>query len=376
MTPSSHFPTPGTSEAKEWQGTVLILLPRQIGDVIVGTSLVNPILKNWPKAKIVWVVAPMAVSVLKGLSQIHELLILPKKRKGFWGSLLNTISSIGTFLKIRRFKACIAIDAMANQRTALLSYISGAKTRVSFSTRGSRNIFYTHLVHRDKLNKSYLGMGRLELLRPLGLSHFTTEDANSHIAFSQKDIDKVKTFFKEHGVSHEKCILLSPTHRRDVRRWPVEKYARLAEKLNAEGYDTLWLWGPGEKDLIEQGLEQIHQQFKEKQLVPPLWSLNEVAALSSLCALWVGNSNGLSHVAVAAGCKTVQLHGPTSPLSWTHSDKESHRAVQRKEGCILCEKNTCALQKRECLEELEVEKVYEECIFLLGKVSMPTETAV
>ena len=118
--------------------------------------------------------------------------------------------------------------------------------------------------------------------------------------------------------------MLSPTHRRYERRWPVENYARLAEYLIEKwGAMVVWAWGPGEQELVEQA----RLACRHPSILAPQTSFREMAALLANCDLFVGNSNGLSHVAVAVNIPSLQLHGPTMKASWSPLTLE-HQALE------------------------------------------------
>ena len=88
----------------------------------------------------------------------------------------------------------------------------------------------------------------------------------------------------------------------------------------------IWVWGPGEESLVRQGQELA----TVPTLLAPPTSFRELAALLSKCDLFVGNSNGPSHVAVAMDVKSVQLHGHTRATSWCPPRPE-HRYCQSTE---------------------------------------------
>jgi ADP-heptose:LPS heptosyltransferase len=56
--------------------------------------------------------------------------------------------------------------------------------------------------------------------------------------------------------------------------------------------------------------------------------MRELAAFIANCDLFVGNSNGPSHVATSTEIPSLQLHGPTYAKSWSPLN-ERHQAVQK-----------------------------------------------
>jgi heptosyltransferase-2/heptosyltransferase-3 len=106
------------------------------------------------------------------------------------------------------------------------------------------------------------------------------------------------------------------------------------------GAEVLWLHGPGEDAAVAaaRGLCQ------EDTVLAPKTTFREMAALLANTDLFIGNSNGPSHVAVAAGICSLQLHGPTHARAWCPlTDK--HRALE-------------AVATR-AIEEITVEQVWE-----------------
>ena len=350
---------------------VLILLPRQLGDILLGLGLAKG-LREAGATEVHWYAHPMGKLVLEHHPWVDRVHYYPK---GFW-------NEIRFLWQLRKQNFQIAIDAMANPRTAIACYLTGAATRISFRTRWNRNWAYTLLVDRNKVNKGYVGQTRLELLKPLNLVN--AEKSPGKVVESpdgaqvsnvggglELDLgvpklfplpvekDRVLAWIKETKLG--KFVALSPTHRHGVRKWPAAKFLALAKEIFVNSkVSIVWLWGPGELEEVQKLHNAMLAEFGEGTHLVPLWNLRETAELCSHAELFVGNSNGLSHVAAAGGCKTLVLHGPTSPESWTPPDRNQHRGLQRAEGCVGCQRNTCALQKRECLEDLEVAAVLQQ----------------
>lgn len=336
---------------------ILIMLPRQMGDVLLGTPLARVLKSRFPNSKVFWCAHPLAKAVLENNPFVDEVIYLPKK----WQDEVSFLS------QLRKLKCDIVIDAFNNPKTALLSFLSGAKTRISFRTRWMRDLFFTYLLPREELDKEYHGLSKFCLLQPLGvtLTDFERKHICPDLFVDEKVKQKMAKYLEKEFPStpFSKIILFGPTSRRDVRRWPY--FSGLgAQIINRQGFKILWLWGPGEREYVEELHKLLEKNLPLGLLsyssLVPLLSIAEVAGLSSLVGGWIGISNGLSHVAVAAKCKTLEIHGPTDANVWTHPDGSLHRFVQRTKGCTMCGLNKCALAKRECLEDLNLEDVYKE----------------
>lgn len=88
------------------------------------------------------------------------------------------------------------------------------------------------------------------------------------------------------------------------KRWPVERFAQIAHRLNQADRDVLAVWGPGEgalgRSLCEAGARSVGEV-----------SLPILGALAARSSVYLGNDTGPSHIAAASGARTVVVFGPT-----------------------------------------------------------------
>jgi ADP-heptose:LPS heptosyltransferase len=88
------------------------------------------------------------------------------------------------------------------------------------------------------------------------------------------------------------------------KNWPMAHFEELAARLVARGLQVSWCLGPAEDPLSV-----------ERATLSPM-NLVELAGLLGSAKLYVGNDSGISHLAGAAGCRTVAIFGPTDPVVW------------------------------------------------------------
>lgn len=358
---------------------ILVLLPRQLGDILLGLPLARAIKERWPGARVSWYAHPMGRLLLEDHPWVDELLTYPVEKKAR-GPLARPLAAlrlarreIAFALSLRGKDFDVVVDAMANPRTALTSFLTGAPLRVSFRTRFPRDFAFHVLVPRARLASGYVGRARLSLLGPLGFPPPEEMPCGSSLPLRPEERARVEGWLIDEGLAERAAdgavskpvpfVVVAPAHRHAVRKWPGEKFVALSRALHAElGLRVVWLWGPGE----EAEVRGLHVALGAASHFPPLLTLRETAFLAGLSRGFVGNSNGLSHVCVAGGARSVQLHGPTSPENWTLPDPARHRGVQRNTGCVRCERNTCSLARRECLDDLAVDDVLAACRAVLA----------
>jgi lipopolysaccharide heptosyltransferase III len=95
------------------------------------------------------------------------------------------------------------------------------------------------------------------------------------------------------------------------KQWPPACFSRLAAQL---GSPIILLEGPADAEacsLVAKQLPPILTVARAAGL-----SLPRVAALFSVCRLYIGNDSGIGHLAAALGIPTVTVVGPTDPSMW------------------------------------------------------------
>lgn len=124
----------------------------------------------------------------------------------------------------------------------------------------------------------------------------------AHKLFSEQDIETFRPIVAIHPGSggEHKC-------------WPLENFLKLADHLQAEGMEVLFLLGPAERERWDTS---TIDQMEAAAPVLQEMSLADLAAVLSCCAVYVGNDSGISHLAGALGIATVTIFGPTNPGQW------------------------------------------------------------
>jgi ADP-heptose:LPS heptosyltransferase len=96
-------------------------------------------------------------------------------------------------------------------------------------------------------------------------------------------------------------------HRLD-KRWPVERYAALAKRLYAQGFDSVIIGGPQEAELAHR----IQREAPRARDLTGRTDFAQVAKLGARAAIAIGNDTGPLHLAAAAGAPTVVLFSSAS----------------------------------------------------------------
>ncbi|MGH2443752.1 MAG: glycosyltransferase family 9 protein, partial [Chloroflexota bacterium] len=113
------------------------------------------------------------------------------------------------------------------------------------------------------------------------------------------------------GLTHP--ILLHPGSGATWKCWPAARFASVIAVLAGDGHQIGLLQGPADGAAV--GAVQSH--FEEPIPVLRCEGPRELAAVLSLCRLYIGNDSGVTHLAALAGASVIALFGPTDPASWS-----------------------------------------------------------
>jgi heptosyltransferase-3 len=291
---------------------ILLIQLRQLGDIILTTPGIRELKRAWPDARISFLCHPMGRLILEDNPSIDQLLTYDPKLP--WYREWDFVS------QLRSQAYDLVLDFMYNPRSALYAKLSGAPRRLAFPSR--RQWLFTDIVAQDR-TVEYIVLEKFRYLRHLGIK---PERGGLVLPWFQQHAKVVEDWIAEESRLRSTAprVILAPTHRREDRRWPLDRYAAIADRLTRDwGAIVIWAWGPGEGEFV-----QAAQKLCETQtLMAPKTSFRELAALIANCDLFIGNSNGPSHVAVAVDTPSLQLHGPTYAATWCPRT-ERHRALQ------------------------------------------------
>jgi ADP-heptose:LPS heptosyltransferase len=290
---------------------ILIIQLRQLGDILLTTPVVRAIKDQMPEADVDFMTYPMGKLIIPGNPLVRNHIIAPQA---------GVMAAMTFARKLRQEHYDVVFDFMATPRSAVMARLVPAYERIAFQT--SRAPLFTQTIPRGR-SEQYIVREKFQLLKPIGIA---SEDVRLTLPVDDRDFDVPRKFINSvPELSESKMrVILSPTHRRDERKWPLERWAQLAVWLErSRTAKVIWIWGPGEEEEIDSVI-RLSQGVGVKS---PKTTFRELAALIKESHLFIGNSNGPSHVAVAMDTPSIQLHGPTSAVSWCPMT-ERHRALQ------------------------------------------------
>jgi ADP-heptose:LPS heptosyltransferase len=345
---------------------VLVIRHRAGGDLLLTTPALRALRRGLPRASIEVLTARAFRELLSGNPDVDAVLSFDRR---------SLRSQAALYLRLARGGYDVVLDLVSNPRSAFLTALTRARTRVGYDLPG-RSWAYTLRIPREPVGPEgpvlrYAPEAALDAVRALGLSAGDTELTLIVSAEAASYIDR---WAAASGLRTDRPLVLClPAGSWPAKTWPGERFAAVMDALaEREGAEIVWLWGPGEESLAAR----CRDTMRGRSRLAPETGWQALGALLSRASLLVGNDSGPKHVAAALGVPTVTVFGPTHPITW-QPPSGPHRTVEATGlRCLHCNANVCPLQNAahmRCMRDVTVEAVTEAAEALLR--SRPRETS-
>jgi len=340
---------------------ILIIRLSSLGDILHALPAFADLRASFPNSKIDWLVSEKHKSLLSAVRGIDAIRTLGTKA---YGDL--PLRSLVRDLRSQRYD--FAIDFQGLLKTAALSFLSGARTRLGFS-RGLVREYPSHWFYNRTQPKPQGQFHVLQLNRMLaGLTGAVPVSAPLEFCVPDNDSRLVESMLRKEQLTD--YVVINPGGGWSTKRWCLQKYGDLTKKIAVElGLPVVLTTGPGEETYYQAiadhcsdcgGVRLHHFPVSFLQLIP----------LYQKAHLIVGGDTGPFHLACALGAPVVGIFGPTSPVRngpWRSEDE----VVAHTLPCSFCYGRSCAT-KNECMD-ISVDEVFAAVVRRLAKAGSSSD---
>lgn len=180
--------------------------------------------------------------------------------------------------------------------------------------------------------------GEHEILRFLKLADCLGVPRAGHdleFPLTSKETMRAEAILAEVGLPPKSYVCIHPGARDERRRWPVDKFAEVANELARAGHPIILTGSEQERELLDTLAHRI--EVRTLNIVERYGHLSagELASLLDASKLLVSNDTGVSHMAAALRIPSVILFSKYSDINrWRPLDEEQHIAIpwHRAEG--------------------------------------------
>lgn len=327
---------------------ILIVNVNWIGDVLFSTPFIREVRRAYPQSFIAALVVPRCVPILKSNPRLNEIIIYDEQgeHRGIRGKI-----KLAGLLRAKRFDTAFLLHRSFTR--TLICWLAGIPQRIGYYTK-KRNILLT---------KSILPSARpahkveqfLALAQAAGIT--PSENKDYEFIVADEDTEYIDSTLRENKLAAtDFLVVINPGGNWDLKRWPQERFARLADRLTAEYQAKIIITG-AEKDV--RLAENITAMMKSLPLILcGRTTLGQLAALMAKVNLVIANDSGPMHLAVSQKTKVICLFGPTSPAVTGPYGKGNYIILQQDAGCAVpCYRLNCADNR--CMKAITVDNVME-----------------
>ncbi len=288
-----------------------------MGDILHALPAVTALRQAHPHWVIDWVVEPRWRALLAAedasgrangknsaqplVDRIHLASTKTWRKSPFGAKTIHEIGCLRRALRDEGYDA--VIDLQGAIRSAVVASLSGCHRRIGEAEpreRAARWLFTervqthgAHVIDQDVELASAIAGDDLRPVQPW-LPVDAAAEAWVDAIFAPS--------------SDQPAVLMNPGAGWGAKRWPVERYAAVAQGLIGRGLRVLVNAGPGEEPLAEAIVKQTGGAA-----TPLFCTLAQLIALTRRVVLAVAGDTGPLHLACALGRPVVGIFGPTDP---------------------------------------------------------------
>lgn len=339
---------------------------RLIGDVVFTTPLVRALRREYPSARLTYLVEADAAPVVRHNPHLDEVMVAPRTR-----GLRRIADDIALARRLRRRRFDVAIDLHGGPRSGWLTFASGARERIGYAIPG-RSWMYTRVVSRPReLRPRHSVVNQWDLLEALpgwrGGAAERERDGVEMPLDPAADARMAARLARAGIAGADDLIVVHVSAGNRFRRWPEPSFVTLVTDLARTHANRRVAVSSGPSD--REAASRITATAREQ--LGPLGSrvvdlgefdLQELRALIGRSRLFIGGDTGPLHIAAATNTAIVGIYGPT--LSAQSEPWRSHQspteAVEITDlECRPCDQRACIPGDFRCLTRLSPAAVLE-----------------
>jgi lipopolysaccharide heptosyltransferase III len=331
---------------------ILVISLRRIGDLLLTTPLIRSLRRAWPESGIDVLVFANTAGILAGNPDINRVITMPQR---------PTMAESARLLAHLWRRYDIAVSTQSGDRPTMFAF-AAAWLRAGVITDDDPLLART--LKRFALHRSVPAAEKLHRVEQM----LRLADALEILRVAELVCPASAP--SSHAAVSGNFALIHAAPMFAYKEWTHDGWRAVAAGLAERGFSVVAIGGPGEAERryleeVWRGAVAIHQIE---------WP--EMMNLLARARVYIGPDTSVTHLAAAAGCRTVALFGPTDPRVWgpwpvgglatpwaassTIQNRGNVWIVQKPLPCVPCTFEGCERNIRSrsaCLDELTPERV-------------------
>ncbi|MGB9697103.1 MAG: glycosyltransferase family 9 protein [Ignavibacteria bacterium] len=291
---------------------ILVTRTDNIGDVVLTLPLITELRKIFPSSKIIFLIQPHIVDLVKGYPGIDEV-----------ASFANGFSFRQKLNLLKKINPDLSIVVYPTFELAFLLLMAKVRYRLGSGYRWYSLMFNKRVYFHRKYAIKHESEYNLELLKridknfvPGEIKFFFQPDEMTKKSVREK-------LFKEGIPLEQRYIIVHPGSRGSAKDLPLRSYRVLIENIHTK-FKSLCIYLTGVED-ERKLIEEIIIKGERVYNLSGKFTLRELVVLISNCEVFISNSTGPIHIAGALNKKIIGLYPQSKPMNperWKPLSKE------------------------------------------------------
>jgi heptosyltransferase-3 len=350
--------------------SILVVVTRQIGDVLLTTPLIRAARQRWPDAAIDVLGFRGTLGMLRGNADIREIIETPPR-----------LGMAGTLSLARRLwkRYDLALVADVGDRAHIIGVIASPLRAGVVPAKNPSNWWkkplLAHVVQAaGDLGDVHVVREKLALLAPWRESAAIDPDVVPPPPLPLP-AELARQLPQRYVIVHAPSMWV-------YKQWSPVHFSALVTHLKEAGHEVVLTGGPSPED--RQLVATL--QAQTGAIDAGVLDFGQLVTLLRGAALYVGPDTSISHLAAACGTPMLAIFGPTNPQRWAPWPSQTAQPVhfmrradsqtvgtvtlvQADLPCVPCGKAGCddhRTSRAECLLAITPERVLQEAFRILG----------
>jgi len=339
---------------------ILIIKPSSLGDIVLALPALSAMRRNFPKARISWLIRPEFAPLIEGNPNLTEIIPFDRVLYGKAWYSPAAMAQLWAFIRrLRQERFDTVVDLQGLFRTAGLGWLSGAVRRFGMANaREFGAIFYTDKVRQDE-ECIHLVDYYLKIIREMGATDVKVEFVLPRV---KEAAGAIKGILAQHNVPLDGYAVFVPGSAHRGKCWPRERFAKLAEEIVKRfGLAIVACGTAGERDIVKELKNIARTPITD---LAGKTSLKELVELLRGARLVVSNDTGPGHIAAALGVPLVMMFGWSNPTRVMPYGRPECVAAREPDGRGAGIKST---DPRHDVSTITVDEVFAKVCEQIGK---------
>ena len=354
---------------------ILIVKIDEIGDFVLATPFLRELRRNFPNSKITLIVKKEVFNIAKLCPYVNETYSFDLKMNKLFRAFQQyyRIYKLGkkNLWKENYDLAIIPRWEGDDNYNVFVAYMSATQNIMGYNQRnGTEKLINLklekkHLQHEVKQN--------LDILKSIGC---TIENEKIELWLDEENENFGYELLEPYKKLGKIIIAIAPGASKDKKKWPLENFINLINKLSINFKNKMLIVLLGSKD--EEYLGKAMTQNINNNVLDFIGNttLGNALSIIKFSDLFIGNDSGLGHIAAAfeIPLAIINCHPKNGANSFHDSPFRfgpwcKNKIILQPENTLFPCIETCQYNNAHCISQISVEDVFNSILTLYNKIT-------